>query len=785
MQSLFSVTNNVSLVTITVTPGTFVAVVGLLLCFLTLYIPVVPHIRFPRVSLPRALVPPSSSHGSNSESSSSALLLGGATPSSYPSSTAVAAATAAAAGPGRHRLQKVLPALPAPLQPPRSRGGLLPAPPSLIEQLAPSRQLALPEFISSYWGGRRRRETTPPPPAPPLKHGPDNTIPATAACCAKSCVPRDYSRVSHSTTSGSRRPSPITDNTSPSSTRRSSMVTRSEPATEEDDQSVAAANLAADSEADSAAGGYSPPAWRRLGNGGRSRGFWSSPQTDELAFHSPLSPSFPESSALSAESDGESSDSSEATTDILERAIQTRLPQGSQSPEKRRSPSPPAQHDTIKVEPPDSLLVAPPLPREAPSENCEYIPDIRFAVRAEVHQRTEPIEAAVSFVRKRYQAAMSSWLSMLTSMSIALFSILFVRFLLQPVVPRPAGDLVKVAGIARSFEPLIYYSEHAVTQVHDLQATSVAVWDLGESVRSSDMLDAKSIVSGLDALSETMRTLSVEMTKFFARVDGDVDGILNVMDWAKMHLNRLHSARSPSTMSAAYDNIHNLLSHAHVLEDADGVPTSLGNLATYLFGQSNPQREQRLIQLLFTEFLTVLEESIAAELQHSVTLFALFEAVDHHFLNLARIVVRETSAQEELHYDSLASLWVRLLGTRAEELRKFTQNRDLLRNVRDKTVRNKRVLVDHQGKLLTLQASLESLRGKLVSPLVRGANATTLSLEDQIYGISSVSEYLAEVRRQQKGKVMEHLFSSSHGRNILGDEMPPRVGGFDIHGQKV
>ncbi|EJP65311.1 uncharacterized protein BBA_05642 [Beauveria bassiana ARSEF 2860] len=747
MQSLFSVTNNVSLVTITVTPGTFLAVVGLLLCFLTLYIPVVPHIRFPRVSLPRALVPPSSSHGSTSESSSSALLLRGTTPSSYPSSTAVAAATAAAAtGPGRHRTQKALPALPAPLQPPRSRGALLPAPPSLIEQLAPSRQLALPEFISSYWGGRRRRETTPPPPAPPLKHGADNTIPATAVCCAKSCVARDCSSVSHNT-NFEPPASPITDNTSRSSTRRSSMATRSEPATEEDDQSVAAANLAADSEADSAAGGYSPPAWRRLGNGGRSRGFWSSPQTDELAFHSPLSPSFPESSALSGESDGESSDSSEATTDILERAIQTRLPQGSQSPEKRRN--------------------------------------IRFAVRAEVHQRTEPIEAAVSFVRKRYQAAMSSWFSMLTSMSVALFSILFVRFLLQPVAPRPAGDLVKVAGIARSFEPLIYYSEHAVTQVHDLQATSVAVWDLGESVRSSDMLDATSIVSGLDALSETMRTLSVEMTKFFARVDGDVDGILNVMDWAKMHLNRLNSAQAPSTMSVAYDNIHNLLSHAHVLEDADGVPTSLGNLATYLFGPSNPQREQRLIQLLFTEFLTVLEESIAAELQHSVTLFALFEAVDHHFLNLARIVVRETSAQEELHYDSLASLWVRLLGTRADELRKFTQNRDLLRNVRDKTVRNKRVLIDHQGKLLTLQASLESLRGKLVSPLVRGANATTLSLEDQIYGISSVSEYLAEVRRQQKGKVMQHLFSSSHGRNVLGDEIPPRVGGFDIDGQKV
>lgn len=380
-----------------------------------------------------------------------------------------------------------------------------------------------------------------------------------------------------------------------------------------------------------------------------------------------------------------------------------------------------------------------------------------------------------------------------------------VKTLLQPVSPRPAGDLVKVAGVARSFEPLIYYSENAVAQVHDLQATSVAVWDLGESVRSSDMRDAASIVSDLDALSETMRTLSVEMTKFFARVDGDVDGyifpfplppssqhissnhsssILNVMDWATMHLNRLHSAPAPSTMSAAYDNMHNLLSQAYVLEDADGAPTSLGNLATYIFGLSNPQREQRLIQLLFTEFLTVLEESIAAELQHSVTLFALFEAVDNHFLNLARTVVREVSAQEELHADLLASLWVRLLGARAVELRKFDRNRDLLRDVRDKTVRNKRVLVDHHGKLLTLKASLESLRGKLVSPLVRGANATTLSLEDQIRGISSVSDYLGELRRQQKGKVMESLFASVPGKRIAIDEAA-RVGGFDAHGQRV
>ena len=237
-----------------------------------------------------------------------------------------------------------------------------------------------------------------------------------------------------------------------------------------------------------------------------------------------------------------------------------------------------------------------------------------------------------------------------------------------------------------------------------------------------------------------------------------------------MHLNRLHSMPSPSTLSSAYDNIHNFLSQANILEDSSGSSTSVGTLTNYVFGLSNPQRQQRMVQLVFTEFLTVLEDSIQSEIQHSVALFALFEAVDFHFLNLARTVVRENAAQEEMHADLLSSLWTRILGGKAAELRKFEQNRQLLRNVRDKTVRNKGVLVAHNGKLLTLKASLESLRSKLVSPLVRGVNSTTLTLEDQIRGLTDVSEYLSEVRRQQKGKVMESLFASVPGRRYMIEE---------------
>lgn len=185
------------------------------------------------------------------------------------------------------------------------------------------------------------------------------------------------------------------------------------------------------------------------------------------------------------------------------------------------------------------------------------------------------------------------------------------------------------------------------------------------------------------------------------------------MDWAKMHLHRFQSTKKSSPLSLAYDNVHTMLSQANILEEPSGTLTPIGTVASFVFGPSTPQREQRVVQTVFREFLSVLEDSIQSELQHSLTLFALFEAVDRHLLNLVRTVARESSAQEELHADLLAGLWARILGPRAADVRKFEQNRLLLRDVRDKTVRNRGVLEDHNTKLLGLKASLEGLRAKL------------------------------------------------------------------------
>lgn len=234
------------------------------------------------------------------------------------------------------------------------------------------------------------------------------------------------------------------------------------------------------------------------------------------------------------------------------------------------------------------------------------------------------------------------------------------------------------------------------------------------------------------------------------------------MDWAKRELAQLTST-TPSPISSAFDNVHTVLSRVGILETRTGEPTSVGALTTSLFGLTSSQRTRQTLQRTFTEFLTVLEESIASELQHSLALFALFESIDRQFLNLARTVIRETTAQESAQDDLLSSLWTKILGPDSSTLSKFERNKKLLSNIRAKTVQNKSILLEHNGKLLTLKANLESLRRKLVSPLLR-ANASTLGLEDQIRGLDEVGGHLSGVREKQKTKLMEMLYGAgSHG----------------------
>lgn len=121
------------------------------------------------------------------------------------------------------------------------------------------------------------------------------------------------------------------------------------------------------------AGGYSPPAWRRLENGRKSSGFWRAP--DNLlrpSFGLPPSRGLPHSRgsappAHTRESSPEALDSDdEDDVSVLARAMRTRLPTGSLSPEKGNSPEPDRTQTTIKI---DDVVAASKTPV---AENCKF-----------------------------------------------------------------------------------------------------------------------------------------------------------------------------------------------------------------------------------------------------------------------------------------------------------------------------------------------------------------------------------------------------------------------------
>lgn len=434
--------------------------------------------------------------------------------------------------------------------------------------------------------------------------------------------------------------------------------------------------------------------------------------------------------------------------------------------------------------------------------HCE---DIRFAVRAEVQHR-EPIAALCSYLRNKFDRITSTKSNTTLSIVVFLVSVAFMRALFLPGLPQAIPDLVKLSGFARSFEPLIYYSENGVQQIGTLQETGVAVWDLSESVRGTNMTSAPIIVGQLDELSDSLKSLSLELTRFFANVDSDIDSILIVMDWAKRELETL-SAQPPSTLpTIVFDNVHNMLSRLGALErtgevsdgsvSATTTTTAFGHVVMAVLGPTSAQRTRATITRTFTEFLSVLEESINSELSHSTALFALFESIDRQFLNLQRTVVRESDAQERAEGEMLSSLWTRVLGPDAVAVRKYEKNKRLLANVRSRTVANKHLLVDHRGRLLTLKVNLETLRRKLVSPLVRrndsvsfmsvdGSSAGAASshsagrmlgpvesvIDGQIRGLEGTYDYLRSVRERQKAKLMEMVYGSGRRptRSMFGE----------------
>lgn len=145
---------------------------------------------------------------------------------------------------------------------------------------------------------------------------------------------------------------------------------------------------------------------------------------------------------------------------------------------------------------------------------------VRFAIRGETLFRTAPIEDTVSSLAGGINILTRSRWNVVSAVMMIFFSWAMV----QPWTATLISDVANVANMAKQFEPLMYASENVIPRSRELAEASIAVQDLGESVRASNMSASKVIINQLDDLGDSLKVLSQQITSFFTNVDGDMDG---------------------------------------------------------------------------------------------------------------------------------------------------------------------------------------------------------------------------------------------------------------------
>ncbi|KAF3006849.1 hypothetical protein E8E13_010775 [Curvularia kusanoi] len=493
-------------------------------------------------------------------------------------------------------------------------------------------------------------------------------------------------------------------------------------------------------------GPWAPPAWQKSNNQWHRRSL----------MHSSRSPSY-------CRTDRETTPSRIP----LPESPMKMTPQGSPEPEDRRYP---ADNIASRMQRPMEDLHEEPADDHAlsPSPTLSLSPDdaagsmdgfVRFAIRGETLFRTAPLEATLSTVASGVSMFTRTRRHVLTTLATLLLSWVLLHPWNSSLIP----DVANVASMAKQFEPLMYASENVIPRSRELAEASIAVQDLGESVRATNMSASTTIIDQLDDLGDSLRVLSEKITSFFTNVDGDMDSILYTMEWARRELSTIQSPKSGS-LDTFISNVHGALSLTGLLE-ADGNPTSLGRVVNDVLGHTQQQRSRDTLQRTFDQLLNILEENIQNELARADVLFRLFESVDRQFHNLHRSVAREEDSLATRKDEFLASMWRNTI-TNKLKIAKYEKNLKLLKDVRASTLINKSELKSHIQVINSVKDQLDKARRNLVGPLIRRAQSNSFGLEGQLEEVDKTYGFLKGVRDTQKHRVLRELWGNEPKRRV-------------------
>ncbi|KAF2276923.1 uncharacterized protein EI97DRAFT_376669 [Westerdykella ornata] len=391
---------------------------------------------------------------------------------------------------------------------------------------------------------------------------------------------------------------------------------------------------------------------------------------------------------------------------------------------------------------------------------------VNFSVRAETLFRTGPLEDLVSAGARALNLFTQSRLSILCTIGTIILAYVLTLQWTDSLIP----DIANVANMARQFEPLMFASENVIPRSRELADASIAVQDLGESVRATNMSASTIIIEQLTDLGDSLSLLSDQLRSFFTNVDADMDSILLAMEWTKRELETLQGP-SPSLIDNFIGNLHGALSKTGLLEDGNGQTTAVGRLVTDMVGQTTQQRNRATLQRTFDYLLSTLEENITNELSRADSLYALFETVDRQFQNLHRSVAKEEDSLSSRKDEFLARMWRQSIKNKMQ-IKKYEKNLKLLKTVRASTLENKSELKAHVQVINSVKDQLDKARKNLISPLIRRAQSSGYGVEQQLVELQGTYRALRGVREGQKMRVYQAMFRVEPRRRVvtIGEE---------------
>ncbi|KAF2198643.1 hypothetical protein GQ43DRAFT_493114 [Delitschia confertaspora ATCC 74209] len=383
---------------------------------------------------------------------------------------------------------------------------------------------------------------------------------------------------------------------------------------------------------------------------------------------------------------------------------------------------------------------------------------VRFAVRGETLFRTAPIEETISSVASGIRMFTKSRFNLMVS----LLTLIISWALIQPWNVGLIPDVANAAAMAKQFEPLIYASENVIPRSRELAEASIAVQDLAESVRASNMSASTIIIDQLDSLGDSVKVVAEKLPSFFTHVDGDMDSILITMEWVKREMESIQGQGKIGLLDTVIGNVQGAMNKVGLLE-RNGQPTQIGRIVTDVVGQTTQQRSRATLQRTFDYLLSTLEENIANELARADTLFQLFESIDRQFQNLHRSVAKEEDSLSMQKEEFLASMWRKSLGNKLK-LKKYEKNLKLLKTIRANTLMNKSELKGHIQVINSVKDQLDKTRRNLVSPLIRRAQSSGFGIEQQLQDLTGTYGFLKVLRENQKHKVLQQLWGENKKR---------------------